>query len=174
MDKDKQIAILIKRVADNDKIAYIELMELLQADLLKTAYSYLGDIMLSEDILNDVFLELPYICSKIKNTYNIIGWFRTIVINKSLTLIRKRKREYVSNSLINKCTRQLQSHKNPIDDVIIRDCLAHMPENERTVLILRSYDYTFQEISDATGFTIKKIRILLDKAKKNFLKNYKN
>lgn len=170
-DKNKQIEALLNDVKRHNNAALEKLIELLRSDLIKTAYGYLGDITYAEDVVNDFFAELSESCKKLKNSDNLMGWFKTVIVNKALNLRKKEKRRVYEN--FNEANAPLQSTEHIEENVMVRDCLARLCVDERTVLILRSYDYTLKEISDMVGYSIKKVRILEDKAKSHFIELYR-
>lgn len=170
MIHNERLSGLIIEINRGSRDAYADFIELTQEFLIKTAYNYLGDIMLAEDIVNGFYCELPQKCKNMKNMTNIAGWCKTIVINKSLNLIKRRKREVPTEHIeIMKPTLDADTET---ENMFVREILAKMKENERLVLLYRADGYTLREITLAMDLTMKKVRVLLERAKKNFVRLY--
>lgn len=167
-NKSERVKDLIKKFRIGDKTALEELMLLTYKDLFLLSYSYLKDRMLAEDVVSETFVKLIEKVHTIKTEENLNGYLHTIVINKSLDIIRKRKKEvYVE---LNDST-ELSENFND-DKTNARLILSMMDRSEREVLLLWNYNYTLNEISDKTNFTVNQVRLLLKKAKKNFSIEY--
>ncbi len=171
MNKER-IAMLIEQIKNNNnQSAFNELITLTQETLIKTAYYYLHDEMLAEDVVNDVYLELINNCKKIKNSTNLLGYLRIIVINKSLNLLKRRKREITFDNSKFDVTKP-QTSEQEIENIAVRYALSKLKEEERTVLLYLSFGYTLNETATEMNCSIKRIRILIEKAKKHFVKFY--
>ena len=170
MDKRKIITELIVRIKAFEKEAFSELIELTQMELIKTAYLYLKDKMLAEDVVNDTYIKLIEKCRSLKND-NIMGWLKTVVINKSIDLLKKRRRETLINDEI--LNLKSLSH-DEVNNIIVRECLANLDDKERKALLFDAYDYRLKEIANQLDLTIKQVRTLLKNAKKRFKESYKD
>jgi len=169
-NKNKQIKQLLLQYKAGNKSAIEELMLLTYKDLLWLSYSYLKDKMLAEDIVSETFIKLFEKIHTIKNEQNLSGYLRTIVINKSLNLIRNRKREvYVDDQILGQ---KMPACGLSEEDDNVRYVLSMLNDAERDVLLLWSYGYTLNEITKKTGYTVNQVRLLLDKGKKNFFEKY--
>ncbi len=171
MIHSERLSELIITINRGSQEAYATFIELTQEFLIKTAYNYLGDIMLAEDIVNEFYCELPQKCKKMKNMVNVAGWSKTIVINKSLNLINRRKREISTEYMEIKKLSAFDADAET-ENMFVREILAKMKENERLILLYRANGYTLQEITMAMNLTMKKVRVLLERAKKNFIRFY--
>jgi len=167
-NKRKSVNKLIKAFKAGDKKALEELMLLTYKNLFLLAHSYLNDKMLAEDIVSETFIKLIEKCHTIKNEQNFNGYLRTIVINKSLDLIRKRKHDFFPGDEV-LC---LKAAEQDNGQIYVRQALSFLSGNEREVLLLWHYGYTLDEISKKTGYTINQVRLLLKKAKENFVEKY--
>jgi len=169
-NKSKQIKQLLQEFKAGNKSAIEELMTLTYKDLLWLSYSYLKDKMLAEDVVSETFIKLIEKIHTIKNEQNLSGYLRTIVINKSLNLIRNRKKEvYVEDKVLD---REISISGLSEEDEDVRYILSVLNEAERVILLLWSYGYTLSEIVKRTGYTINQVRLILDKGKKNFFEKY--
>jgi len=161
---------LLKAYKKGDNSALEKLMLLLYKDLFWLSYSYIKDKMLAEDIVSETFIKLIEKIYTIKNENNLNGYLRTIVINKSLNLIRDRNKEIVSEDIF---LEQFSSDNQLDEDLHIRYALSTLTEKERELLLLHSYGYTLKEISKKTKYTFSQVRTLLEKAKNIFLQVYR-
>lgn len=165
---NKSITKLMKEFKDGNKSALEQLMLLTYKNLFLLAYSYLKDKMLAEDVVSETFIKLIEKVHTIKNEQNLNGYLRTIVINKSLDLIKKRKHDFFpGDEVLGLKAVELNNEKTTAQLV-----LSELNNNEREVLLLWHYGYTLNEISDKTGFTVNQVRLLQKKAKENFIEKY--
>jgi len=136
------------------------------------AYSYLRDHMLAEDMVSETYIKVIEKIHTIKNEQNLNGYLRTIVINKSLDLLRKRKRELSTED--EELVDELQPAQLAVseDSQYVRDVLAQLPNAEREVLLLWQHGYSVREISQKTEHTINQVRLLLEKGKQSFSEKY--
>jgi len=172
-DKNKEIKKLMKAFQKGDRTALERLMLLVHKDLLYIAYGYLKDTHLAEDVVSETFVTLIEKIHTIKNDSNLGGYLRTITINKSLNLIRKRKKEFFTDG------GELVSHEIGIyvgnkQDDMVRYCLVQLqPPILREAFLLWSYGFTINEISGKTGLSVSQVRTVLEKAKQSFLRKYR-
>lgn len=174
MDKEEIIR-LFEQIKNFDQAAFTKFIKLTQNELIKLSFLYLHDKMLAEDIVNDTYISLINNLKNFKHTENIYGWLKVVTINKSLNLIKKRNREksVEDNILYSKIDNKAKA-ENHTDKIMVHDCLLKLKKDERFVLLCHSYGFTLNEISKETNFSIKKVRTLLAKAKKNFILLYEN
>ena len=167
-EKNNKIKDLILRYREGEIDALEELMLLTYKDLFLLAYGYLKDKMLAEDVVSETFLKLIEKAGAIKNDQNLRGFLNTIAINRSLDIIRKRKREVcLENAELDRRTDGTDT-----EQIKVRTALSEIENTKREILLLWYYGYTLHEISAETGSTVNQTRLLLKKAKKNFLREY--
>jgi len=169
LDKDN-IKQLIKEYKSGNNAALEKLMLLTYKDLYILAYSYLKDHGLAEDVVSETYVKLIEKIQTIKNEQNLNGYLRTIVINKSLDVIKKRKRESTAGE--DMIEWQSENISGGAEDGYVRHILSMLSGTEREVLMLWQYGYTLSEISAKKNFTINQVRLILTKAKNNFSEKY--
>jgi len=161
---------LLKSYLNGNNSALEELMLVSYKDLFKLAYSYLKDKMLAEDAVSEVFLKLIEKAPEIKSDRNLSGYLKTMIINKSFDITRKRKQDFFAGDELIK---QVAVKVNPNNkDEYTRFILFALNTKEREILLLWFYGYTLNEIVEKTGLTINQVRLLLEKAKNNFSLKY--
>ena len=161
---------LLIEYKQGNAIALEQLMVLTYKNLYSLAYTYLKDRMLAEDVVSEAYIKVIEKIHLVKNEQNLNGYLRTIVINRSLDIIRKRKKELSVEEQIIEITPS--NSLTSTDTKNVRIVLAQLPKTEREILLLWQYDFTLKQISEKTGFTINQVRLLLQKAKEKFIENY--
>jgi len=138
---------LIVKAKNGDAIAFQQLIHLEKEKLYKMAYVY----MRNEEEALEVFQETVYLAfksiTKLKNDRYFSTWIIRILINTSISTLRKKKRVV----LINKEMWDNMPGEEMVDTDVQMDllnALNEMDEKYKTVLLLRYYqDYTIQQIS---------------------------
>ncbi len=172
-ERNQKITALVYGVRDGNETDLKELIELTQCDLQKLAMSYLFDVGLAEEVVSDTFRKVIEKSGDLTSASNIWGWIKTILINKCLNIIKKRSKEISYEELVEKNYQFFDSSNEDLAErVHINNCLEKMNETERTILLLHTNGYTYEEISNITNLSIKRIRNYLLKAKKHFEKLY--
>jgi len=172
MDKTSSIKQLLKEYKDGNNSAFRQLMLLTYKSLYSLSFHYLKDHMLAEDAVSDAYLKIVEKIHTIRNEQNLNGYLRTIVINRSFDILRKRKKEFSIDGEEAADDQQMRLAESDEDSKYVKDTLLVLNSDEREVLLLWQYGYTLREISDKTNFTINQVRLLLDKAKRNFSEKY--
>jgi len=165
-----KVQFLLKEYRKGNNAALEELMLLTYKNLYSLAYSYVKDHMLAEDAISETYMKLIEKIDTIKNDKNLNGYLRTIVINKSLDILRKRKKEFCMEDEI--LDSQPEKSSTNMDSQYVKYILSKIPSAQREVLLYWQYGYTLRETAQKTGYTINQIRLLLDKAKKTFFEKY--
>ena len=142
---------LIVRAKRGDAIAFQQLIHLEKEKLYKMAYVY----MRNEDEALEVFQETVYLAfksiTKLKNDLYFSTWIIRILINTSISTLRKKKRFVLINEEMwdNMPGKEMVETDVQID---LMNALNEMDEKYKTVLLLRYYqDYTIQQIAVILG-----------------------
>lgn len=142
---------LIVRAKRGDAIAFQQLIHLEKEKLYKMAYVY----MRNEDEALEVFQETVYLAfksiTKLKNDRYFSTWIIRILINTSISTLRKKKRFVLINEEMwdNMPGKEMAETDVQID---LMNALNEMDEKYKTVLLLRYYqDYTIQQIAVILG-----------------------
>lgn len=164
---------LIVKAKKGDAIAFQQLIHLEKEKLYKMAYVY----MRNEEEALEVFQETVYLAfksiTKLKNDRYFSTWIIRILINTSISTLRKKKRVVLINEEMwdNMPGKEMVETDVQID---LMNALNEMDEKYKTVLLLRYYqDYTVQQIAvilDCPEGTVKTnirrgIAVLKDKMK---------
>ncbi len=116
----------------------------------------LGDTERARDIVQDSYEKLwmnvtviDYSCAK--------AWLFSAAYNKMIDIIRKEQR-----TLLNDEYADIPVYNEGYSDLkeILNSCLARLPENHRSVILLRDYEgYSYDEIAGITGQTEAQVKI---------------
>lgn len=138
---------LIVKAKKGDTIAFQQLIHLEKEKLYKMAYVY----MRNEDEALEIFQETVYLAfksiTKLKNDQYFSTWIIRILINTSISTLRKKKRVVMINKemLDNIPGKEITETDVQID---LLNALNEIDEKYKTVLLLRYYqDYTTQQIA---------------------------
>lgn len=115
-----------------------------------------GDEERSKDIVQDCYEKLWRNVAMLDFS-KAKSWLFTTAYNTMIDIIRKEKRIIADDS------GDFDSHYSDnytgINEVLHR-CLEKLPENKRSVLLLRDYEgYSYSEIADITGQTEAQVKI---------------
>ena len=166
MDRKEKLGKLMAAVSRYDRAAFAELMSLTRDKLTRTAYADLRDGMLAEDCVNETYAALASHCLSVAPD-RVEAWLRTVVVNKALNVLKKRRRELP-------LTEETAPPAAPEAEerAAVRSALERMPERERLALLYRANGYTLEETASAMKCSVKKLRGLLDKARARFVTLY--
>lgn len=160
MDDASIEADLIRRIAKGDRSAFDDLYRRYSRPLFSYIVKFLGDRMLAEEVLQDVFVKIWKTAHRYDPTLSRpFSW--SVLITKRLCIDRLRARKPVTVSedpMAMQATEGSQMHEpDPSDVVALRDevgilrgLLEKLPESQRSSLELAmDKGMTQQEISDA-------------------------
>lgn len=148
----KELAELVEAAQSGDSEAYAALMQRFQHMAYATAYRYLGDHHLAQDLVQEAALEAFVHLPQLKEPEAFPGWFRQIVFHQCTRVLRRVilpsiSLEAVSDSLL--------AESDPEDTAVqkevlacVRSAVASLPEHERLVTVLfYGCRYSYNEVS---------------------------
>ena len=137
--------------------------------MYNVSYRILKDDFEAEDIMQEAFLTVFTKMDTYKGEVTFGAWLKRIVINKSLTQLKKNNRY-----------KEVKMEVIPADEVeeeninyaglkanTVLNCLQSLKENYRLVLnlhLIEGYDY--EEISQILDYTNENVRTTVSRAKK--------
>ena len=143
MEQELEIA---RRIASNDKVAFRELFDKYQSEVLKLCYAMIRDKDDAEDITQEVFVEVFCSIGSYKGKSKLSTWIYRIAVNKSINFIRKQK---IRRLFATKEKRTIDNSTNVGSDWTLRDrqykeyldkALSNLPEKQRTAFVLYMYE----------------------------------
>lgn len=136
--------------------------------LFPYAYNILGSSEDAKDAIQDILVN--YLSLEHENIKNEIGYLIKSVINRSITLKKKRLKSTANEVWLP----EPFSTENPDDNINKEEILSYsmlvllekLTAKERAVFILKeAFDYSHKDIAESIDFTIENSRKLLSRAK---------
>jgi len=173
---------LISRLQAGDTRSFAELVEAYQERVINVCFAFTHNRQDAEDVAQEVFIEIFQAIHDFRGEAKLGTWINRIAINRSLDLLRKKKRK--------KRTAQLRSlfalagsaeeppaQENSLPDYsveqkeraqILYKAVKSLPENQGIAITLSKYqDYDNSEIAEIMGITLSAVVSLLHRARKN-------
>jgi len=184
-------AALMLRVKRGDRAAFAELVGKYQQPLFNFICRHLRDETESEDLAQNVFLQVYKSRQRYLPTAKFSTWLFTIARNLCLNEIRRRSRhpaeslEETHNEHEDQPQRQYEDKKAflPLENVLhgelaknIEQALAELPEAQRTAILLcRQDELSYEEIAEILGCSLSATKSLIHRGRetlKDKLKSY--
>jgi len=137
--------------------------------MYNTAYRILKDSFEAEDIMQEAFLTVFTKMDTYKGEVTFGAWLKRIVINKSLTQLKK-------NNRYHEVKMEVIGADDEIEETIdysglkaskVLDCLQSLKDNYRVTLnlhLIEGYDY--EEIAQILNYSKENVRTTVSRAKK--------
>jgi RNA polymerase sigma-70 factor (ECF subfamily) len=117
-------------------------MEKYKKSLYRVAYSYMNDKTLALDALDEACYKGYVNRGKLKNEECFKTWLTRIVVNECLQLLRKNKREVLTDEMPEEAAERF-------DTLPIRDALGKLSQELASIIYLRFFGgYTLAETSE--------------------------
>ncbi len=144
------------------------------------AYAILKDKNLTEDVVQDSFIKAFKGLKSFKKNASFQTWLGKIVINESLRKVNYKSREYVTYDEISNF--DIEIVNDSINSLILEEqkffisaVFEKLSINESIALeLFYIKENSIEEISDITGWSVSKIKMLLLRGRKNFYARLKN
>jgi len=182
-------AALMLRVKRGDRIAFAELVEKYQQPLFNFICRTLRDETESEDLAQNVFLQVYKSRQRYEPTAKFSTWLFTIARNLCLNEIRRRSRhpaESIENSQPEQeehPQRQYEDKKNvlPAENTLHRElaqkieaALAELPENQRSAIMLcRQDELSYEEIGKILDCSLSATKSLIHRGRETLKERLK-
>ena len=167
--KKTHINQLIERCKKNDSTAQMQVYDAYYKAMYNTAYRILKDEFEAEDLIQEAFLTAFSKLHTFKGEVTFGAWLKKIVINKSLTQLKKNirydevKMEVVSNYEIEDTAIDYSS----LNVKQVLESLQSLKSNYRIILTLNLIEgYDYEEISQIMKYTNENVRTTISRAKK--------
>lgn len=155
------------------------LVHSLSRNLFGFAYRILRDQEASEDTVQEVFVKLWKMKSRLGEYKSIEALAVTMIRNKCIDQLRKQKAErenedsMVAQFQNSGLSPQDQLERSETIDILNR-IIDELPEIYKQVIKLRDIDdFTYEEIAEKTGQNINTLRVNLSRARKLVREKYK-
>ncbi len=155
---------LIQRCKQGDSNAQRELYKLYAKNMYNTAFRILGHSAEAEDVLQDAFLEVFLRIHEYREDASFGVWLKRIVINKSISQLRKRKLDLVdTGEFVDELKEEAEDFELDLDEALIdliRRGINALSDGYRLVIslyLLEGYDHVeiaeILKISESTSKT---------------------
>jgi RNA polymerase sigma-70 factor (ECF subfamily) len=176
---------LVKRLKQKEPGAFKELVELHQDRVLNTCYRFLFNREDSEDAAQEVFITVHHSLSSFKETASLSTWLYRIAVNRSIDLIRKKKRKKrfapVKSLLgLEEEGKEVPApeDENPQENLeqlermdILQGAIDALPDNQRIAFTLGKCDgMGNKEIANIMELSLASVESLMHRAKRNLRK----
>lgn len=158
---------LIDGCKKRDRHAQRFLFEHYSGRMLALCYRYVKDRMDAEDIMVVAFTKVFDRISQFKGEGSFEGWVRRIMVNESLTYLRKHKSMYLETD-IEAAEREPDYDKlsNELEAEDLRKLIADLPTGYRIVFNLYAIDgFSHQEIAAQLGVSENTSKSQLSRAR---------
>ncbi len=182
-------AALMLRVKRGDRAAFAELVEKYKQPLFNFICRTLRDEAESEDLAQNVFVQVYKSRQRYERTAKFSTWLFTIARNLCLNEIRRRSRhpaESIEESHAeneDQPQRQYEDKKIflPADEVLhgelaqkIEEALSELPENQRTAILLcRQDELSYEEIAEILDCSLSATKSLIHRGRETLKEKLK-
>jgi RNA polymerase sigma-70 factor (ECF subfamily) len=168
---------LIARFQDGDSYAFDQLVRRYKDPLLNFIFRFIGDLIESEDIVQDTFYRVYKNKHYYKEVAKFSTWIYTIAGNLAKTELRKRKRRKIFS--INKETQSEKEFELPdperdpeeevnstLTEKHIYKAIRNLPPKFRQVIILRDVQgFSYEEISSIIKVPLGTVKSRVNRAR---------
>lgn len=148
----QELSELVKAAQAGDSHAYDALIERFQPMAYTTAYRYVKNHHLAQDIVQEATIEAFVHLPQLKEPDAFPGWFRQIVFRQCTRALRQpvllqTSLEAISESLLIENNPEELAMQKEVQ-ACIRSAVASLPQHERLVTVLfYGWHYTYNEVS---------------------------
>jgi RNA polymerase sigma-70 factor (ECF subfamily) len=182
-------AALMLRVKQGDSAAFTELVEKYKQPVMNLVYRILRDATESEDMAQNVFVQVYKSAHRYEISAKFSTWLFTIARNLCLNELRRRSR-HPAESLDavrpddgDQPLRQFEDKKNftPPESLLqnelaqkIEAALAGLPENQRTAILLcRKNELSYEEISKVLDCSLPATKSMIHRGRETLKEKLK-
>ena len=167
--KTTHINQLLERCKKNDSTAQMQVYKGYYKAMYNTAYRILKDEFEAEDLIQEAFLTAFTKLNTFKGEVTFGAWLKRIVVNKSLTQLKKNNR-YDEVKLEVIPNYEIEETSINYDSINVKEILNHiknLKDNYRIVLTLNLIEgYDYEEIAEILNYTNENVRTTISRAKK--------
>jgi RNA polymerase sigma-70 factor (ECF subfamily) len=174
---------LIDKTLAGDTAAFGDLVRKYQDRLFHSISHVLGSVQDAEDVLQETFVQAFLKLESFQRTAAFYTWIYRIALNTAISL-RRRKSAKVSIDQLHADTGQEPHDPGPAPDGRMRQqeradqvqlALAALPEEHRTVLVLREMDdCSYEAIAEILDVPVGTVRSRLHRARSQFKEQMKH
>ncbi|MCL5792405.1 MAG: RNA polymerase sigma factor [Deltaproteobacteria bacterium] len=173
MDKN---TVLMLKLKNGDRVAFDELYRRFNKKIYNYVFRMAGNKETAEDITQEVFVKMYVSAKYYEPTGKFTTWLFTIATNTIINEHRKDKRTTSLEAEPSVDAEQFTENRIIINEMEqdLLNSINNLPENQKTVIVLRSYEgMDYEEIAKVINNTTKAVKSLLNRARKRLSNEYK-
>jgi len=116
---------------------FADVVEIHKAMVFSIAWHFLRDRALSEELAQDVFLELHRHWAAMKSPEHIVFWLRKVTCNRCIDVVRRRKLRRETSLEESPEPAMLERVQDPLLSAYLQRMVASLPERQRLLVVLR-------------------------------------
>ena len=158
----------LARAALGDAEAFAALVRRHQRMVFSVAWHFFPDRALSEDLSQEVFVQLFQNLRSIESESHLVFWLRQVTARKCIDHARRQdKRRHLSLDDVVERLPSHQSANDVLENARLRRLVAGLPEKLRAVVILRfQEELSPAEIASVLGWPLNSVKSRLHRALK--------
>ena len=172
----------LERVLSGEKDAFRYFIKNYQEMAIRIAFSMVQDETKARHVVQNAFIQAFKSLPSFKQEAKFSSWLYRIVVNESIKINRKSKKEQRTVPITVNHTISLKTYNGALDTIELNEkkeeinrILSLMKPKERLMLELYYLqENSIMEIKMITGFSISNIKVLLHRARKNFATYFKS
>ena len=161
---------LVKRAKSGDYRAFDLLVLKYQSRLISTAFKFVKDVQIAEDIVQDSFIKAFKALDSFREDSSFYTWIYRIAVNtsKNFLVSKKRKSELLNSDLSEEASYEIEPVEtySPEDLLqatqlkkVITETIDQLGEDTRTALTLRELDgLSYEQIADVVNCPVGTVR----------------
>ena len=162
--------VLVKRAKSGDYPAFDLLVLKYQSRLISTAFKFVKDVQIAEDIVQDSFIKAFNALESFREDSSFYTWIYRITVNtsKNFLVSKKRKSELLNSDLSEEASYEIEPVEtySPEDllqatqlQKVITETFDQLGEDTRTALTLRELDgLSYEQIADVVNCPVGTVR----------------
>ncbi len=173
--RNEDIYILIKKIKEGDREAFMTVTSLYQRKVFLLAFSFFHNREDAMDIVQETFLRLYQKINLFQKGKNFQSWLLQIAKNICIDYHRKnyaKKGEWRKEKTIDEMNLPDRNERNSLDAIDLKDifsqCLKKLTERQRMIFVLKHYNqFKYREISQILDVSLGTVKSLHFKAVQN-------
>lgn len=172
----KNYSKLIGKAAKGDRRAQHQLFDMFAPKMLGVCRKYFKDNDTAEEVMLVGFLKMFTHLQDFKNEGSFEGWIRRIMVNESISHLRKNKKlDFVSETVIENTVEHSTYIATELEEAEIQKLIDSLPDGYRTVFILYVVEgYKHNEIAEMLHISENTSKSQLSKARKMLQNKVRN
>ncbi len=161
---------LVKRAKSGDYQAFDLLVLKYQSRLISTAFKFVKDVQIAEDVVQDSFIKAYKALESFREDSSFYTWIYRITVNtsKNFLVSKKRKSELLNSDLSEEASYEIEPVEtySPEDFLqatqlkkVITETIDQLGEDTRTALTLRELDgLSYEQIAEVVNCPVGTVR----------------